>query len=274
MIRPQFLIFSILLNLFVVTGYGQAVLNSDSNLETPNEYYLQVKQFGEFIDRFNYQSDWKGNRISDEFAAKVPRFNYLTYLLNHEDPRLLNGADSTYLDLCNQFFHSVTNPDSGQNISLFSGQVVAKAKTNIAYRGKIQNCTIYFQPEVLNDRSAKWVISKVQTDCFRSFSDSLKTYFIAPNSHETSFINVKRLGNLSNPIYFFPKSITSDTTLIFMTEVAAERLTINYVEKVTYLISFPEWQITVEEFNRANSNSGWLISNITRHPRAINTDKE
>lgn len=89
-------------------------------------------------------------------------------------------------------------------------------------------------------------------------------HFIAPNSNETSFINLKRMEQLSNPIYFMSEKVTTDTTLLFMTEVAAGRLTINHIEKVIYLISFPGWQITTEEFIRSNYNSGWLISNITR----------
>jgi hypothetical protein len=49
-----------------------------------------------------------------------------------------------------------------------------------------------------------------------------------------------------------------------MTEIAANRLTITNIEKVIYLITFPNWLITVEEFNRNTSNSGWLISNVTQ----------
>ncbi len=244
------------------SAWSQHLANTSISTDTPDQYYLQVKQFNEFIDRFNYSSDWKGNRITSDFKAKVPRVKYLSYLFNIEDSRLQNAADSSYRNRCNQFLSDVVNPDSPQLISLFSGQVTTKASVKISYKGKNQNCTVYFLPEVLPDRSAKWVISKVETSCFKNMDDSLKTYFIAPNSHETSFINLKRIENISNPIYFYPSSITTDTSLLFMTEVAANRLTINNIEKVTYLITFPNWIITVEEFNRSSNNSGWLISNV------------
>jgi hypothetical protein len=245
-----------------LSAQPQHLANSALTAETPDQYYLQVKQFNEFIDRFNYVSDWKGNRITGDFESKVPRVQYLAYLFNEEDARQQNQADSSYRKLCNQFLHEVVDSASPQFISLFSGQVTAKALVNFNYNGKTQNGTVYFLPEVLPDRSAKWVISKVETNCFKPMADSLQKYFIAPNSHETSFINLKRIENLSNPIYFYPSTVTTDTSLLFMTEVAANRLTINNFEKVVYLITFPNWVITVEEFNRTSSNSGWLISDV------------
>jgi hypothetical protein len=243
---------------------SQHLANTSILTETPDQYFLQVKQFGEFIDRFNYVTDWKGNRIDSKFEANYPRFQYLNFLLNQEDVRLQNPVDSSYINLCNQFLCEVTHTDSSQFISLYSGMVLAKSLVNFNYQGKYQQATISFLPEVLPDRSAKWVITNVETKCFNTLQDSLKIHFIAPNSHETSFINLKRIENLSNPIYFYPASVTSDASLLFMTEIAANRLTITNIEKVIYLITFPNWLITVEEFNRNTSNSGWLISNVTQ----------
>lgn len=260
--KQLFLILAFTAILF--SAQSQHLANSSISAETPDQYYLQVKQFGEFIDRFNYLSDWKGNRIDGNFEAKFPRYQYLRYLFNQEEKRLKNPADSSYSILCNRFISEMVDSVSPQYISLYSGKVVAKTLVNFNYSGKKQQGTISFIPEVLPDRSAKWVISKVETLCFYNIADSLKTYFIAPNSHETSFINLKRIENLSNPIYFFPTMVTADTSLLFMTEVAANRLTINTIEKVVYTITFPRWIITVEEFNRETSNSGWLISNVTQ----------
>ncbi len=265
--RSLFLILVLLCALINIQAQTQHLVNSAITTETPDQYYLQVKQFNEFIDRFNYLSDWKGNRITSDFEAKVPRDQYLGYLFNQEDLRQQNPADSNYRNQCTQFIKDVVNPDSQNFISLFSGQVTAKALVNFNYKGKNQNGTVYFLPEVLSDRSAKWVISKVETNCFKPMADSLQKYFIAPNSHETSFINLKRIENLSNPIYFYPSTITTDTSLLFMTEVAANRLIINNIEKVIYLITFPNWVITVEEFSRTSSNSGWLISNVVKLPK-------
>jgi len=257
-------------NLFLLTLIASLMLTftsvksqplslSGHTIETPPVYYLQVKQFDEFINRFNYVSDWKGNKIDDNFAKAYPRADYLTFLINTEDKRL---SDSTYLKLCGDFVNEMTDMNQPQVISLYGGQVMAKSIVNITYRNKNYKIEVYFAPEVLADRSAKWTIQKVNANCFTNIKDSLSSNFMAPNSHETSFINLKRIEQLSNPVYFMSTDITSSTTLLFMTEIAAHHLTINNIEKTSYLITFPNWEIKVDEFVRTSNNSGWLISDV------------
>ncbi|MGE0077187.1 MAG: hypothetical protein AB7S48_04925 [Bacteroidales bacterium] len=255
-----------LLNIIVtgisLTSFGQIMPINNETLQTPKEYYLQVKQFGEFIDRFNYKTDWIGKLITDEFAKKVPRSNYLLYLINAEDTRLIN--DSLYRELCSQFIAYIDNQDNPQYINLYSGNVKANAKVNITYNGKENWANIELIPEVLPDRSAKWVINKVNTNCFKAIEDSLAINFISPNSHETNFINLRKLNGYTNPIYYFPTSVGTNHTMLFLTEIAKNRIKIQTIEKVTYTITLTDWEITVEEFNRSSNNSGWLISNIKK----------
>jgi hypothetical protein len=241
---------------------GQQNIIPTTALQTPKEYYLQVKQFGEFIDRFNYKSDWKGNRITDEFARKVPRASYILYLMNSEDERLINPTDSSYRMLCSEFIAYVDNPSNPQAISLFSGQVKAIVKANITYNSKGHTASLEMIPEILPDRSAKWVISRVETDLFRFSPDSLQKHFIAPNSHETNFINLRKLNGTTNPYYYTSSVLTK--TILFLKEVEQKRIIIQNTEKVTYYIHFSGWEITVEEFNRNSNNSGWLISDIKK----------
>lgn len=250
----------LLLIVFTNSSYGQQKDILTNTLITPKEYYLQVKQFGEFIDRFNYKSDWRGNLITDEFAKAVPRSNYIFYLINGEDSRLTNSTDSTYRVLCSEFIADVNNPNNPQIINLYSGQVKALVKVIFRYQSKLQSANLEMIPEVLTDRSAKWVIKSVETDCLASNSDSLAKHFIAPNSHETTFINLNKLNSTPDPSYFLAKSTA--TTLRFINEIAKKQIIIQNTEKVTYYITFPRWQITVDEFNRTSNNSGWLISNI------------
>lgn len=260
-------LFKFLLPLILLVGgnlnsFGQQKDILRSTLQTPKEYYLQVKQFGEFIDRFNYKSDWKGNQITSEFAKIIPRSNYILYLFNGEDSRLINPNDSSYRVLCSEFISFVNTPNSTQIISLFSGQVKARVKANITFNSKRFTAYIEMIPEVLSDRSAKWVINNVKSDCLTFDTDSLQKNFIAPNSHETNFINLKKLNGPTDPIYFFASPTVS--THRFINEVAKRRIAIQNTEGVTYYITFPGWEITVDEFNRNSNNSGWLISNIKR----------
>ena len=243
---------------------GQQNIINGSTLPTPTEYYIQVKQFGEFVDRFNYKSDWRGNLITEEFARKVSRSQYLLALLNAEDPRFSNPADSAYRKLCSEFIAFADAPNNPKTINLFGGTVKATAILNVTYCGKPQVVTAELIPEVLPDHSAKWVISKVESGCFASIADSLRANFIAPNSHETSFINIKKVNGASNPAYLFAAPMANNPTLLFMAEVAKNRMRIQTIDKVTYRIALPGWELTVEEFSRTSTNSGWLISNIRK----------
>jgi len=248
-----------------VNVFGQQkLIQSSSTLQTPKEYYLQVKQFGEFIDRFNYKADWSGKLMSPEFAKKMPRSSYLGYLLNAEDARLSNNSDSSYNKLCSEFISFVDSPNNPITISLFSGQVKALAKVNIIYNGRNQAISVELTPEILDDRSAKWAISRVEAACFSAIKDSLKVNFISPNSHETNFINIKKVNSTTDPIYFFSTTIATDPTLLFLSEVAKNRISIKNIEQVKYCVTFTGWEIIVEEFNRTSNNSGWLISDIKK----------
>jgi hypothetical protein len=264
MSRAIFLFFGLILLAISLNLNAQKSFNVSASLRTPAEYHLQVKQFGEFVDRFNYKTDWKGNSISDEFAQKIPRANYIFYLFNSEDERLTNPNDSSYRVLCSEFIAFIDEPNNSKTITLFSEQVKAYTIVNFMYFGKPQKAKVELTPEVLHDRSAKWVISSVETDCFAAIGDSLRTHFIAPNSHETSFINTKKINGQTNPIYYFSTTLATNSTMIFLTEAAKNRIKIQTIENVVYHISFPGWKITVEEFNRTTTNSGWLISNIEK----------
>lgn len=250
--------------LFIIinTTVGQINISPNKTIDTPQQYYLQVKQFGEFVDRFNYISDWKGNLIDSSFKSKMPRAQYIQYLIDNQDIRFKTPGDSAYFILCRQFINFITNNKNEQSIELYSKQVVANANVSINYKGKTNIVKIEFTPQVLNNKSAKWVISNVEANCFKNTPDSLLKYFISPNSHETGFINLKQIEKLSNPVYFFGPGYNTDQTILFLTHIAAGNITINNIEKVSYTVSFDGWEITVNEFIRNTDNSGWLISNI------------
>ncbi|MHC1704737.1 MAG: hypothetical protein AB9846_12590 [Tenuifilaceae bacterium] len=247
---------------FSLSLFGQQRVVLDSKLQTPSEYFLQVKQFGEFMDRFNYKTDWKGQPISEEFKKRVPRANYIFSLINSEDSRLSNPSDSSYRKLCTEFIRFIDAVENPKYINLYSGQVTAWALVNITYLGKNQQVKVSLIPEVLSDRSAKWVISSIVGKGFETNADSSAKHFIAPNSHETSFINIKKLNSGVDPIYFFSEPTSS--VIRFYSEISKKRIIVQNIEKVTYKISFPGWEISVDEFNRSSNNSGWLINDISR----------
>ena len=70
----------------------------------PRNYLIKVKQFSEFIDRFNYQKDFLNKDIGAEFKSIITRNDYILLLFNHEDKRLdPEFEDDTYQILVNMF---------------------------------------------------------------------------------------------------------------------------------------------------------------------------
>ena len=173
--------YSVIVLAFVcsVNAKSQIRVATDNSLQTPKEYYLQVKQFGEFLNRFNYKTDWKGNLITEEFSKKVPRNSYLLSLVNQDDKRLTDPNDSSYRVICSEFIAFVDNPRKPQEINLYSGQVKAEALVNIICFGKAAQVKVEMVPDVLPDRSARWVINGVESSLFAANADSIRKHFIA-----------------------------------------------------------------------------------------------
>lgn len=151
---------------------------------------------------------------------------------------------------------------------MYNGNVFAEALVNIQYQGRTQKMKIFLMPEPQTDHSGKWVIRKVESSCFTTVKDSLKTHFIPPSANETAFISLHQLNNSVNPLYFFDASAATDNTLLFLTEIAAHRLKIISTERLQYHLFFPGWHVRVEEFVRQDNNAGWLISNVERNMMA------
>jgi hypothetical protein len=241
-------------------SFGQQI--QGSYLSTPKEYYLQVKQFGEFLNRFNYKTDWKGNLITEEFSKKIPRNAYILSLINQNDPRLTDPLDSSYRVTCSEFLAFIVNAQNPQEINLYSGQVKAQAFVNIICFGSARQVKVEMIPDVLPDRSARWVINGVESSLFAANADSIKQHFIAPNSHETNFINLKKLNDSTNGTYYLSSPVAN--TITFIKGIEQKKIQIQSIEKVTYQITFTRWLITVDEFTRDSNNSGWLISNVKK----------
>ena len=61
----QFILFFVLSNLSIPLAFSQI-----SNADEQN-YFINVKQFNEFIDRFNYKTDFRGEKI-DQIHNHTP----------------------------------------------------------------------------------------------------------------------------------------------------------------------------------------------------------
>ena len=234
---------------------------------TGRNYYLNVKQFNEFVDRFNYKTDFLGNTIDSIFESKISREKYLELLFNNEDTRLVPGNDKysdNYVKLMKEFVQEVVS--DSYLIDKYSIEIVAEAKSLVTYKNKSQDISVYLNQEVIND-GVKWVILSVNAD-FLNFlkQDTVLLRFIPPTSNETNFISLKRVFDDKNfQHYYLYNRFSYDPLSTFLFAVNTGLVRFQYVNEIVYhIFDVNGWQLTIKEFNRATENSGWLIDDISR----------
>ena len=121
----------------------------------PRNYLIKVKQFSEFIDRFNYQKDFLNKDIGAEFKSIITRNDYILLLFNHEDKRLdPEFEDDTYQILVNMFIREICSDSI--YIDRLSENIYAELTCKINLDGKDEEINMLLRREV--DNGLKWAI--------------------------------------------------------------------------------------------------------------------
>ncbi len=259
--RLIFILFCLLPEIF--TSYGN-LYSQETVSVTERNFHLNVKQLGEFVSRFNYKTDFKGNSIDSVFISKVSREKYLELLFNNEDPRLNSDSDSKYSDLQQEFINEVISKNF--IINRYSAGIIAEAKSQVIYKNKPTEISVFLNQEILN-RGVKWVLLSVKADFLDVLKqDTILLRFIPPTSNETSFISLKRVFDDKHFQHYYSNSNYSyDPLSAFLFALNSNLVKFEYVNEIEYyILDIPGWCIRVKEFNRNTTNSGWLIDNISR----------
>jgi len=238
------------------------------NNQTEANFLVRTKQFNEFVDRFNYLTDFKGEAADSSFKSKISRENLLASLFDQKDPRILSKEikiSSAYKELKNEFIKEVTT----QNLFLYkySDNIIAEAKSKVIYNGNPYSLSVFLTQEIIDKSRVKWVINTVKSRVFDFLkTDTSMIRFISPSSNETDFMNLARaLQDSAYLQYYASKDYEPDNLTLFFYMINTSVLKFEYTEEVVYhIIDIPGWEITVKEFNRNEMNSGWLISDIEK----------
>jgi hypothetical protein len=261
----------LLLLWFVFQFNGLCLSQTIVKPENPNEkiFLVRTKQFNEFVDRFNFKTNFNGDRIDSVFSSKIPREKMINSLFDLNDSRLDPNNKSyskNFVDLKTEFINKVVQ----KNILIYkySDKIIAEAKSQVVYKGVPHKISICMSQEIVGKDMVKWVINHVTGDIFNFLkSDSVYLRFISPSSNETDFINLKRaLEDTDHLQYYASEDFHPDNLTLFFYMINSGLLKFEYVEEVVYHISdIPGWSITVKEFNRNEMNSGWLITDVARN---------
>jgi len=247
--------------------YGQRITGKQK--PTEDIYIARIKQFNEFVDRFNLVTDFNGNPADSVFKAKMPRGKMIPLLFDMKDPRSLPqnaGYSVSFARLKADFVSEVVQ----KNLLLnkYSPGIIAEARSRILVNGNPQTVRIFLNQEVTEDRGVKWVILAVKgdfSDVFRT--DTTMIRFIQPTSNETDFINLKRALEDTGYLHYYAfNGFEPDNLTLFLYLVDTGIIKYEYAEEVIYhIISIPGWYLMVRDFNRNELNSGWLITDLSRN---------
>lgn len=260
--------FAILVLFFSTIHCGRAqvrIMNQNGLLSATPEMYMRVKQFDEFIKRFNYERDWYNKSITDSFRQAVPRKQYLQLLFDLNDSRI----DTTSTTFSADYVHHIafwTQKVVEDSIMLQKNyrNIYAQAVCDVKYKNVPQQITLTLQMRITPDNAMRWEIAGVDSK-WLNWDDNIngqKT--IPPNSHETQFIGMRTL--LKN--HYDYKKLTSSVfqpnpLTAFFDRLYSGSLKFQHVKQVMFHVTEVDgWVFTVREFNRESYNSGWLIDNL------------
>lgn len=248
------------------------VCNSQTIISPQNpgekNFLVRTKQFNEFVDRFNYKTDFNGNHIDSGFMSKFPRDKMIHSLFDLKDPRIEQNTKNwskSYFDKKTEFINEVIHKNL--LIHKYSDKIIAEAKSRIIYRGTPKTISIFLTQEIVGNDRVKWVIMNVRGE-FLNFNKSDTSYirFIQPSSNETDFMNLKRaFEDIDHLKDYASRDYEPDNLSIFLYMINSGLVRFEYVDEVVYhIIDIPGWCIKVKELNRNEMNSGWLITDITK----------
>lgn len=269
------IIFFLFLNSF--SGFGQI----STSLLTPEDsknILIRVKQLNQFINRFNNCEDLlTGERKSDSLLKlqrhnlsqfELSRKRILLTLFNHKDSVSVKRKDII------DFVNFVSVDSNNVKLSYYDKDWFATVKCSMKLFDRYVMLTLVLKNIGNANSGYRWMIQSLKSDLkFESstITDSLK--FISPMNHELGFMDLYNV--FSEPKYimhYVGKKFDTDQSGAMLFLIQAGLLKYEKIEAVRYhFLQVDGWTFTVEDFNRSEKNSGWLISDLIR---STNEQKE
>jgi len=228
----------------------------------------EVKQLDQFIGRFNLSENIYGNKYSDRFNDST-KVLYSSYVFARKKIiKTLFDFENLKNDtsVIKRFIDNVS--DNSQFISFSDNNWFAEVKTTLLLNGNEKNASIILQIEKNSKDEFKWVIKGVKAKFLSLNSDDSKD-FINPISHETYFINLKKVfENNNNVMQYTYSGFKSDDLSIFLYLISQNKILLKQIDAISYqFLQIDNYIFKVDFMNRSSFNSGWLITQL------IETDK-
>ena len=227
--------------------------------------YTMNKQVGQFVKRFNMEEDAYGKPLPESdnrYHNNQLRKDLLPGMFDKYNPRTSGTLKQFFID-------DVTDKDSSVFLNFLDRNWYAEvATTFVQDNGKEVNIILYLTLEKEN-LGSKWVISNAWFNRFPAMfrtPDSMEQaqYFLHPMSHELDFMNLHKALNSPDQVqYYTSKNYRPDYLTLFFYQVKTGNLTFKQIDDVKFhFFQIPGWYFELSFFNRTDTNSGWLISNL------------
>lgn len=223
---------------------------------------FRVKQIDEFMKRFNYEVDYRGELPKDRLNKEERKKNMMT-LLNldkfFDNNKQLDSISSAFIDEV-----------IGKDLSVYYEDTTwtAFAKGKIMYEGKAHDVTYSLKTEKIKNVMYKWVINDIQSPIFGKYRQEQEGKItISPASHGTNFISLPETFNLNSKVVgtSFSKDYHRNTLAVFDFLFFTGKIKAISITNVKFNFIVGNYEITIEriEKNKGN-NQGWLINDIKR----------
>ena len=260
--------FIFLLLLFKATCYSQ-VLSLNSSFGDRERFVKEVKQLDQFFKRFNNEEDiFTGVEKSSEVYSsekkdlikfQSERKKSLITLLNFSDSALIKKKETV------DFLNYAGDDTNHVELGYYDENWYARVECLYQYKGEKQNLHLILKREGTPELGNKWAITGIDMP-FISLdpvrTDTVK--FISPMNHEVGFMGLfKVFRDNSNIIQYTSTGFIPDELTLFLYLVKTGELQYLSVISIRYhFLQVKNWLFTVDYFNRASNNSGWLISSV------------
>ncbi len=221
----------------------------------PPELIIQVKNIHDFIGRFNFELDPKGEPLSPGFKSKYTRKQLIETLFNRSDSmRSLTQPELRFL-----------TDVVGSGIKMHKDtNLFVELKCYFEYKQSTLPATLTLQYTYDGNNAYRWAIVKINTKWLDLFGSTNIAEYIPPNNDELGFSRLDQAlkGNMS-PINLTPNNYSYDqlSTFLFLLEegllIFKETKSMKYIYK-----GIDGWELYLQEYIRPGYNSGWLISDI------------
>ncbi|MCD8296974.1 MAG: hypothetical protein LUC88_05315 [Prevotella sp.] len=253
----------IIISLFLVVTSTVNAQTVFSNVKDQYDMLFEqcVKSCDEFMQRFNEKEYYPDLNKDD---PNLGEYNFM-YLFNSD--MVKNVGKDTFLDSISNFYDTVKS----HNIKLDyrSNKWFAEEIVCFTYKKKSVMLSLILQPEKTPKGLYGWTIRDVGGMGQIGFVDSISRMVISPEQNEAEFNELESCFkyNVKEFSKFRGYNIQLDALSYFFGLIESE--TLKFVSREYTRFHFydvPGYIFTVDFFNRAKSNNGWLISDFRKMP--------